>query len=196
MNLYCLRRRAIAAGANALDEAFTRLRAFEEAPRLPVRWLHSYALREADGRFGLLCVFEAADADALREHALATQLPAEETVRVVGRPAARAFTPSQAHLVRRPGGWADAAGFAQALAGAQSIANAEGPAHRLSWLHSYAVHEDGGRVGSFCLYQTPDTAALADHAQRAGLPATEILPVLGRVVCRESPALSLPAMWT
>ena len=193
MNLYCLRRRGIAVGANALDTALTRLRAFEDAPRLPVRWLHSYALREADGRFGLACVFEAEHVEALREHALATGLPAEEIVQVLGRPAARGFTPPRAHLVRRRRGWPNALEYAQSLADAGLIAADARLARRLSWLHSYTVREDDGSLGSFCLYQAADASALVDHAERAGLPATEITPVLGRIVFREADPPFSPA---
>ncbi len=87
MQIYLLRRRGIASGANRLNAALTRLRELEEAPSaLQARWLHSYALREDDGRFGLACVFEADSARTLRRHAELTRLPAEEILPASGTP--------------------------------------------------------------------------------------------------------------
>ena len=60
-----VRRRGVAAGARELKAVLTRLQTFEDIPHvLPARWLHSYALREADGSCGLACAFDAAG-DAL-----------------------------------------------------------------------------------------------------------------------------------
>ena len=87
MNTYIVRRRGIAAGANELDAAFTRLRAVEEdrrpGPR-GARWLHSYVLREPDGRYGLACVLLADGPAALQAHAAATELPADEIAPLLG----------------------------------------------------------------------------------------------------------------
>jgi hypothetical protein len=43
-----------------------------------VRWIRTYALKEDDGRVGTVCVYEATDAEALREHARRAGLPADE----------------------------------------------------------------------------------------------------------------------
>ena len=87
MQTFLVRRRAIAASASELDAALMRLRRFEDVAPAPraVRWLHSYALREAQGGFGLACVFQAESAEALLEHARLTRLPADEVTPLLGR---------------------------------------------------------------------------------------------------------------
>lgn len=47
-----------------------------------VRWIRSYVVREADGRLGTLCIYQASDADALREHARRVGMSADEIVPV------------------------------------------------------------------------------------------------------------------
>lgn len=185
MQTYVLRRRGIAAGANELDAAFTRLRAFDDgpaaaAPALLGRWLHSCALREADGRLGLLCVFQAADGDVLRRHAELTRLPAEEVLPVAATLLLRAFAPARVFLVRRRGFWRSATELERSAAVARRIADEE-MATRVCWLHSYVVRESDGALGSVCFFQGLDAQALREHAARAGLPVDEITPVMGRV---------------
>lgn len=87
MQTFLVRRRAIAANASDLDAALRRLRDFEESAPAPraVRWLHSYALGDAQGGFSLACVFQADSAVALLEHALVTRLAADEITPVLGR---------------------------------------------------------------------------------------------------------------
>jgi len=87
MQTFLVRRRGIATTASDLDAALTRLRAFEDVAPAPrqVRWLHSYAVREAEGGFGLACVFQADSAAALLEHARLTRLPVDEIAIALGR---------------------------------------------------------------------------------------------------------------
>lgn len=53
----------------------------EEMPR-QVRWIRSYVVREADGRLGTVCIYEATDAEALREHARRVGMGADEILPV------------------------------------------------------------------------------------------------------------------
>jgi hypothetical protein len=57
----------------------------------------------------------------------------------------------------------------------------------VSWLHTYAVTEKDGSLGTVCLYQAVDPEALRKHAARVGMPADEIVPVFGRIVFRDDP---------
>jgi hypothetical protein len=143
-------------------------------------------LREAQGGFGLACVFEADDADALQRHAHSVQLPADEILRVDATVDVRPFAPALVHLVRRRRGWRTAAELDRAAALAGRMAD-EQMARQLSWLRSYAVVEADGSRGTWCLYQAVDADALAEHAARTGVPADEITPVLGRIVFRDGP---------
>ena len=49
----------------------------EEMPD-SIRWIGSYPVQEADGRFGTFCIIEAQDGEAIREHARRAGMPGEE----------------------------------------------------------------------------------------------------------------------
>ena len=185
-NLYLRRRRGVAASASELDAALMRLRSLDEqAPAdLSARWLHSYALREADGRFGLACVFRADTVATLHRHAALAAMPAQDIAQVQSTRLQRRYAPTKVYLVRRYRVGLDAAQLERRLATARRIADEDMP-RQLTWLHSYVLHEDGGALGTACLYQATDPGVLREHALRAGLSAVEITPVFGRVVFRE-----------
>lgn len=68
MQLYVIRRRSIWADEKELEAAAAesaRVGA-EMADRL--RWIRSYAVREDDGRIGSVCIYQASDPEAIREH--------------------------------------------------------------------------------------------------------------------------------
>lgn len=187
MPTYLVNRPGIAAGAAELDAALTRLRSFEEKnpDALRARWMHSYALAHADGRFGLACVFEADSAQALRRHAAQTALAAREILPVATTLELRAFAPAMVHLIRRRR-------FCKTLADIEKSAAiwsriGDEMARQVSWLRTYAVHEDDGTLGTVCLYQGIDAQALAEHAARVGAPADDITAVIGRIVYRDDP---------
>lgn len=190
---YLVRRGAVAASASELDAALTRLRSLEEQPpaALDARWLHSYALREPDGRFALACVFRADAADTLRRHASLAALPVQDIAAVQSTRVLRPFAPTKVYLVRRHGVGRDAAQFERRLATARRIADEDMP-RQVSWLRSYALQEGGGALGTVCLYQAMDPGALREHASRAGLPIDEITPVFGRLVFRDDADPSQP----
>lgn len=58
-----------------------------------VRWIRSYVVKEADGRLGTFCIYEARDPESIREHAKRVGMPGEmvfpvaTTVVVRGDPA-------------------------------------------------------------------------------------------------------------
>lgn len=189
MQTFFVRRRNIAVGASDLDAALTRLRSFEDVAPAPraVRWLHSYALREAQGGFGLACVLEAESVVALHAHARATRLAADEIERVDATLVERPFAPTLVHLVRRRQGWPTAAALERSAGLARRAAQEQRPL-RVSWLRSYTVQERDGSLGTWCLYQATTPDALAEHAAQAGMPADEITTVLGRVVFRDDPS--------
>jgi hypothetical protein len=59
-------------------------RSTAEGEKVPdeVRWIRSYVLDEPSGRVGTVCIYQAADEDALRRHAAAADLPIDEVIRV------------------------------------------------------------------------------------------------------------------
>jgi hypothetical protein len=187
MQTFVVRRPGIGASAAALDAVLTRLRAFEEEPGpLNARWIRSYALREADGRFGLTCVFQSDSVQTLRRHAALTGAPAQEIVPVAATVPVRPFAPTMAYMIRRRNFWKTAADLEKSAAISRRVGDGE-MAGQVSWLHTYAVMENDGTLGTVCFYQGVDAEALRKHAERVGMPADEIVPVIGRIVFRENP---------
>ncbi len=194
MQTYLVRRIGIAANAAELDAALTRLRAAEGDPIAgTTRWLHSYALREADGRLGLACIFLADNAGTLRQHAERHRLAASEVLPISRTLQALAFSPTHAVLVRRHGCWHEPAQNGDPAADFSHRARSAEADHGVSWLHSYVVEEGGGACGTWCLYRSASLDALRVHAASAGLPAEEVVPVLGRILFRDEPRARHPS---
>jgi len=59
--------------------------------------------------------------------------------------------------------------------------------NRVKWIRSYVLAEEDGTVGTVCIYQAEDEEAIIEHAQRAELPADEIIAVSGTVIIRDDP---------
>jgi sporulation protein YlmC with PRC-barrel domain len=49
------------------------------------------------------------------------------------------------------------------------------------------LEEDGGSVGTVCIYQASSPDAIRDHASRADLPVDEIIAVADTVIVRPDP---------
>jgi len=83
MNTYAILRRRGWRSPEDLEEAGARSGQVgdqEMADR--VRWIRSYALQEEDGSVGTVCIYQAADEDAIREHAQRADLPIDEIVSI------------------------------------------------------------------------------------------------------------------
>lgn len=92
----------------------------------------------------------------------------------------------QLYTIRRPSFWAnlqelDAAGQKSAKIGNDEMAD------QVRWIRSYVVEEADGRMGTICVYEARDPAAIAEHAKRVGIPAEDIRPVLDTFVVRPDP---------
>jgi hypothetical protein len=84
MNTYTIRRRSAWTTARELELAVSRsVRVGDEEMPDRVRWIRSYVLQEEDGRLGTVCVYQATDPEAIREHARRAGLPANEITLVV-----------------------------------------------------------------------------------------------------------------
>jgi|SRR6185312_740622 Protein of unknown function (DUF4242) len=57
----------------------------------------------------------------------------------------------------------------------------------IRWIRSYALAEEDGTIGTVCIYQASSPEAIRDHAERVGMPATEIIPVAETVIVRPDP---------
>jgi Protein of unknown function (DUF4242) len=50
------------------------------------------------------------------------------------------------------------------------------------------LQEESGRVGTVCIYEGESPEAIRAHAEAAGLPADEIIPVADTVIVRPDPS--------
>jgi sporulation protein YlmC with PRC-barrel domain len=57
----------------------------------------------------------------------------------------------------------------------------------IRWIRSYALAEEDGTVGTVCIYEASSPEAIREHAQRADLPADEIIAVADTVIVRPDP---------
>ena len=82
MQLYVIMRRNGFRDAADLQAAAARSAAEGDKPGSGVRWIRSYAVAEESGEVGTVCIYEADSPDALREHARASLMPADEVIPV------------------------------------------------------------------------------------------------------------------
>jgi Protein of unknown function (DUF4242) len=57
----------------------------------------------------------------------------------------------------------------------------------IRWIRSYVLAEEDGTVGTVCIYQGTSPEKVREHAQRAGLPADEVIEVADTVIVRSDP---------
>ncbi len=91
------------------------------------------------------------------------------------------------YVILRRSGWKSPAELQEAGARSGKVATEEMPDDIL-WLRSYALEEDGGSVGTVCIYQASSPEAIRDHAGRAGLPADEIIRVADTILVNPDPS--------
>jgi hypothetical protein len=78
--LYGIHRRNGWASPAELEAAAARSLEEGDKPGSGVRWIRSYVLAEESGELGTFCVYEADSPEAVRAHAAASDLPADEVV--------------------------------------------------------------------------------------------------------------------
>lgn len=97
MNIYVILRRGGWKSVQDLEKAAVRSTHVgqHEMPQ-QVRWLRSYVTHESNGDLGTVCIYQAVDPDALREHARRADLPCDEVVPVADVVIVNADAPSTA----------------------------------------------------------------------------------------------------
>jgi len=84
MNTYIINRPAAWANAAELEATATvSARIGDEQMPDRVRWIRSYVTQHENGRIGTVCIYQATDPEALREHARRVGMPAETITHVV-----------------------------------------------------------------------------------------------------------------
>jgi Protein of unknown function (DUF4242) len=90
------------------------------------------------------------------------------------------------YVIRRPNGWHNPGELQAAAARSKQVGDEEMSAD-IRWIRSYVVHEPDGTLGSFCIYQASSPEKILEHAERAGIPATDIFQVAETVLVRPDP---------
>lgn len=91
----------------------------------------------------------------------------------------------QTYAILRRGAWRSPAELEEAAG--RSTKAGEEMSDDIRWIRSYVLEEDGGSVGSVCIYQATSPDAIREHAGKAEMPADEIIPIADTVVVREDP---------
>lgn len=92
----------------------------------------------------------------------------------------------ETYVILRRRGWRCADDLQEAAT--RSIAEAEPMGDRVRWIRSYVLDEPDGSVGTVCIYEASSPQAIREHADRANLPADEIVHVADTVLVRPDPA--------
>lgn len=93
----------------------------------------------------------------------------------------------QLYAIIRRDGWATGSDL-EAAAGRSSNVGDNEMSDDIRWIRSYVLGEESGSLGTVCIYEASSPEAIRDHAQRADLPVTEIIPIADTVIVRPDPA--------
>jgi hypothetical protein len=91
------------------------------------------------------------------------------------------------YTIRRRNAWKTAQEL-EATAGRSAKIGNEEMSDQVRWIRSYVLKDEGGTIGTVCIYQAVSPDAIREHARRVGMPADEIVPVERTVIVREDPA--------
>ena len=89
------------------------------------------------------------------------------------------------YVILRRSGWRSPEDLQAAAE--RSTAEGEKMSDDVRWIRSYVLQEDGGDVGTVCIYQASSPEAIKQHAGNADLPVDEIIPVADTVLVRPDP---------
>jgi len=89
------------------------------------------------------------------------------------------------YVILRRSGWRSPEELQEAAE--RSTAEGEKMPDDVRWIRSYVLEEDGGSVGTVCVYQASSPEAIRTHANAADLPVDEIVKVADTVIVREDP---------
>ena len=90
------------------------------------------------------------------------------------------------YAILRRNGWRSADDLASAAE--RSLAVGERMSDEVRWIRSYVLAEEAGGLGTVCIYEASSPEKIREHADRADLPVTEIIPIADTVVVRPDPA--------
>ena len=83
MQLYAIRRRDYWGTPEELQKTAAKSAEVGEEMAADVRWIRTYAVQEASGKLGTVCIYEGTSPQKVREQAERTGMPADEIVEVL-----------------------------------------------------------------------------------------------------------------
>jgi hypothetical protein len=90
------------------------------------------------------------------------------------------------YVILRRSGWRSGGDLQEAAGRSRQVGDEE-MSDDIRWIRSYVLAEDGGSVGTVCVYQASSEEAIREHARRADLPVDEVIRVADTVVVRPDP---------
>ncbi len=91
------------------------------------------------------------------------------------------------YAILRRRGWRSGEELGEAAARSKLVGDEQMP-EEVRWIRSYVLEEEGGDVGTVCIYQATSPEAIREHASRALLPVDEIVQIADTVIVRPDPA--------
>jgi Protein of unknown function (DUF4242) len=92
----------------------------------------------------------------------------------------------QTYVILRRGGWRSPDELKEAAARSSKVGDEE-MSDDIRWIRSYVMAESDGGLGTVCIYQASSPEKIREHADRAGLPVSEIVEVADTVIVRPDP---------
>jgi hypothetical protein len=92
----------------------------------------------------------------------------------------------QTYVILRRGGWRSPDELKEAAARSSKVGDEE-MSDEIRWIRSYVMAESDGGLGTVCIYQASSPEKIREHADRAGLPVSEIVEVADTVIVRPDP---------
>jgi hypothetical protein len=91
----------------------------------------------------------------------------------------------QLYGIQRRNAWATAEDLKASAE--RSATEGDKPGSGVRWIRSYVLSEEGGELGTFCVYEGESPEAIRAHAKASGMQADEIVPIADTVVVRPDP---------
>ena len=92
----------------------------------------------------------------------------------------------QTYVILRRRGWKSGDELEEAAKRSSDVGDNQ-MSDDIRWIRSYVLGEESGEVGTVCIYQASSPEKIREHAERAGLPADEIIAVADTVIVRPDP---------
>jgi hypothetical protein len=90
------------------------------------------------------------------------------------------------YAILRRDGWRSPEDLGAAAERSRQVADLQ-MSNDVRWIRSYVLEEGAGSLGTVCVYEASSPEAIRAHAERAGLPLNEIIPIADTVIVRDDP---------